>query len=137
MCYSESVSIAFPNSIDSKERPPSAPDLNSLDYSVWLILELRTCLKSHNTWILWKKPLQKAWSEFGASYLLATVDPFPTFSIVLQQKKISSKIKVYNCFWGVINIFVNPISKQNQTLVLSADILVTVILVHPVEKNVN
>ncbi|GFS57501.1 DDE_3 domain-containing protein [Trichonephila clavipes] len=38
---------SFPDMISSEEWPPYSTALNPMDYSVWSILEYRTCTKPH------------------------------------------------------------------------------------------
>lgn len=66
----------FPDFIDFNQWPPSSPDLNPLDYSVWSVLEAKACSKSHSSVDSLKKSLQKAWEELDVAYLSATVEDF-------------------------------------------------------------
>ncbi|CAJ0934242.1 unnamed protein product, partial [Mesorhabditis belari] len=59
------------------EWPPSSPDLNPLDFSVWSVLEAEACQKPHKNLESLKKSLLKAWEGLDAAYLVATVDAFP------------------------------------------------------------
>lgn len=43
----------------AKEWPPSNPDLNQLDYSLWTELELKACHKSHQNLDYLKRALTK------------------------------------------------------------------------------
>ncbi|GFX58626.1 uncharacterized protein TNCV_418051 [Trichonephila clavipes] len=44
----ERCKVNFPD-ISSEKWPPYTPDLNSMDYSVWSVLESRACTKPHKT----------------------------------------------------------------------------------------
>ncbi|GFU28768.1 uncharacterized protein TNCV_469241 [Trichonephila clavipes] len=56
----ERCKVSFPAMISSEEWPSYTPDLNTMDYSVWSILESRACTKPHKTLdslkqlLLWK-----------------------------------------------------------------------------------
>ncbi|EYC39473.1 hypothetical protein Y032_0655g1201 [Ancylostoma ceylanicum] len=67
----------FPGFISFGEWPPNSPDLNPMDYSVWSVLEAKSCSKPHQTVESLKQDLQKAWDELSSDYLRATVDAFP------------------------------------------------------------
>ncbi|CAJ0935859.1 unnamed protein product, partial [Mesorhabditis belari] len=67
----------FSDFISFNQWPPSSPDLNPMDFSVWSVLESQACAKSHKTVESLKKALQKAWEAIDPQYLLATVDAFP------------------------------------------------------------
>lgn len=63
--------------IDSfHEWPTNSPDLNSTDYTVWLVLEAITCRKPHRPVDALKVARQKAWDELDAVYLGAAVNAF-------------------------------------------------------------
>lgn len=66
----------FPDFIAFNEWPPSSPDLNPMDYSVWSVLEAKACEKPHKNIDSLKKALIKAWDDLDVSYLRATVDSF-------------------------------------------------------------
>ncbi|CAF1209889.1 unnamed protein product [Didymodactylos carnosus] len=59
------------------EWPPSSPDLNPLDYSIWSILEEKACAKPHPTVESLKRALIKAWDEISVETLKKVVDDFP------------------------------------------------------------
>ena len=67
----------FPDFIDFNQWPPSSPDLNPMDFSVWSVLEAKACSQRHLTIDSLKKSLLKAWDELDLAYLSATVDAFP------------------------------------------------------------
>lgn len=67
----------LPDFIDFNQWPPSSPDLNPMDYSVWSVLESKACSKAHSSIDSLKKSLQKAWDDLDVQYLSATVDAFP------------------------------------------------------------
>ena len=47
--------------ISKDEWPPSSPDLNSMDYSVWSNLETRVCAKPYKSLKSLKTSLMKEW----------------------------------------------------------------------------
>nr|pir hypothetical protein C27H2.1 - Caenorhabditis elegans [Caenorhabditis elegans] len=67
----------FPDFIAFNQWPPSSPDLNPMDYSVWSVLEAKVCSKPHRNIDSLKDSLKKAWDELDINYLRATVDSFP------------------------------------------------------------
>nr|pir hypothetical protein F26H9.3 - Caenorhabditis elegans [Caenorhabditis elegans] len=67
----------FPDFIAFNQWPPSSPDLNPMDYSVWSVLEAEACSKPHRNIDSLKDSLKKAWDELDINYLRATVDSFP------------------------------------------------------------
>lgn len=67
----------FPGFINFNQWPPSSPDLNPMDYSVWSVLESKACKKNHSSIDALKKSLEKAWNELDVSYLSATIEDFP------------------------------------------------------------
>lgn len=67
----------FPDFIAFNEWPPSSPDCNPMDFSVWSVLEAKACSKAHKTIDSLKNALKKAWDDIDVDYLRATVDSFP------------------------------------------------------------
>ena len=53
----------FPDLISPMEWPPYSPDLNLLDYSVWNILETKTCVRAHNDLEALKQSLIREWAK--------------------------------------------------------------------------
>ena len=56
--------------------PPSSPDLNPMDFSVWFILETETCSSSHDNVDALKSSLVKAWAKMPQKKLRAAVESF-------------------------------------------------------------
>jgi len=67
----------FSNVWDRDVWPPNSPDLNSLDYSIWSILESRVYATRHASLDLLKAALTKAWNEITVEELEGMVDNFP------------------------------------------------------------
>ncbi len=65
-----------PDFITAKQWPPSSPDLNPLDFSIWSLLEAKACAKPHTSIESLKKALTKAWTEISPSVLEKVVDSF-------------------------------------------------------------
>uniref|UniRef100_A0A914E7I6 Tc1-like transposase DDE domain-containing protein n=1 Tax=Acrobeloides nanus TaxID=290746 RepID=A0A914E7I6_9BILA len=61
--------------ITREEWPPNSPDLNSLDYAVWSIMEEKACAKPHKDVESLKRALIKASDEINV--LEKIVDNFP------------------------------------------------------------
>ena len=53
----------LPAFISKEEWPPSSPDLNPLDFSLWAILEAKACAKEHTNLEALKRSLIKAWES--------------------------------------------------------------------------
>ncbi|KAI6648985.1 Transposase [Oopsacas minuta] len=62
--------------ISKDEWPPSSPDLNPLDYSVWANLESRACAKSHNSLESLKVSLLSEWQKIPQEELRKAVHQF-------------------------------------------------------------
>ena len=57
----------------SKESwPPSSPDLNSMDFGVWSMLEYKACATSQKNIDALKHSLKKSWNEISPETLHAT-----------------------------------------------------------------
>ena len=57
--------------------PPSSPDLNPLDYSIWGILETRVNAKRHNSIESLKATLLKEWDRLSMENERAAIDIWP------------------------------------------------------------
>ena len=53
----------FSNVWSKKMLSSASPDLNLLDFNIWLILEAEACAKTHNTIEGLKVSLKKAWAK--------------------------------------------------------------------------
>lgn len=63
--------------ISKEEWPPSSPDLNPMDYSLWSILEADACsVPCQNIQVL-KRKLSKCWDEISLEVVRAAIDAFP------------------------------------------------------------
>jgi hypothetical protein len=56
--------------------PPSSPDLNPLDYSVWSVVESKACRTSHANVDELKASIVKAWRSMTKAYLVKTCRQF-------------------------------------------------------------
>lgn len=68
----------FPSFITSAEWPPYSPDLNPMDYSVWSILEARTCSKRHKSLESLKQSLRREWDRLSPEELRPIAENFKT-----------------------------------------------------------
>ena len=72
--------------ISKEEWPPSSPDLNLLEYSIWGILQTRACAKPHKS----LKPLQSAlvreWQRMPQKELRDSVGQFRRLSTVVKKR---------------------------------------------------
>eukprot|EP00800_Vazella_pourtalesii_P015855 TRINITY_DN4383_c0_g1_i5.p1 TRINITY_DN4383_c0_g1~~TRINITY_DN4383_c0_g1_i5.p1 ORF type:complete len:293 (-),score=7.56 TRINITY_DN4383_c0_g1_i5:556-1434(-) len=67
----------IPDFISKEEWPPSSPDLNPMDFSIWSILETKACEKSHSSVEALKKSLLREWVKIPQDTLRAAVEAFP------------------------------------------------------------
>ena len=67
----------IPDFISKEEWPPSSPDLNPMDFSIWSILETKACAKSHSSVEALKKSLLREWVKIPQDTLRAAVEAFP------------------------------------------------------------
>ena len=67
----------IPSFISKEDWPAWSPDLNSLDYSIWSILEKRVCSTPHQTLESLKAKLIKEWDAIPQEMLRATCKSFP------------------------------------------------------------
>ena len=56
--------------------PPSWPDLNPLDLSVWSLLEVKVCSVAHLSIDALKQSLQREWAKIFQEELRASVENF-------------------------------------------------------------
>ena len=54
--------------------PPSSPDLNPMDFGIWLILERKACAVSHSNVEKLKKKLKESWAKIESETIRATCD---------------------------------------------------------------
>jgi len=58
--------------------PPSSPDLNPLDYSVWGVLKAKACKTSHPSVEALKVSIAKTWRTLSKAYIIKTCKSFRT-----------------------------------------------------------
>ena len=56
--------------------PPSSPDLNPLDFSIWSMLKKDACCSEKLSVNHLKKSLQKAWADISQKKICAAVEVF-------------------------------------------------------------
>jgi transposase len=56
--------------------PPSSPDLNPLDYSVWSVVESKACKTSHNSIKDLMASITKTWRYMSKAYIVKTCQQF-------------------------------------------------------------
>ena len=67
--------------------PPSSPDLNQLDYSIWGILESRVNTKRHTSIESLKVTLLREWDKLSMKSVRAAIDAWPKrLNAVVEQK---------------------------------------------------
>ena len=54
----------------------TSPDLNSLNFNIWSILEAEACAKAHDTVEGLKVSLKKAWAKISQEKLRVSVESF-------------------------------------------------------------
>ena len=75
------------NFISKNEWPPSSPDLNPLDYSVWANLETRACAKPHKNVESLKNSLLHEWQKIPQEELRKSIQEFrPRLQAVVGKK---------------------------------------------------
>ncbi|KZC05885.1 hypothetical protein WN55_06674 [Dufourea novaeangliae] len=62
----------------STEWPPYSPILNPMDYSIWSILEARTCAKRHKSLKALKESLRREWNKILMTELRRVSENFTT-----------------------------------------------------------
>jgi inhibitor of nuclear factor kappa-B kinase subunit alpha len=70
----------------SKETwPPSSPDLNPLDFSIWAYVQARACAHQHSNIESLKESVSKEWSKMPASYIRTVCSKFrPRIEAVIE-----------------------------------------------------
>ena len=67
--------------------PPSSPDLNPLDYSIWSILEAKVNAQRHYTIESLKASLLREWDQLSIENVRAAIDVWPKrLKAVVNQK---------------------------------------------------
>ena len=66
-----------PDLISPQEWPPSSPDLNPLDYSIWAILEKRACRKLHRNLATLKASLRREWARLDLETIENAINSWP------------------------------------------------------------
>lgn len=67
----------FADFITKLEWPPSSPDLNMMDYSIWSILESTACAEVHTSIESLINALRRAWDGISQDVIDRAVDQFP------------------------------------------------------------
>ena len=65
-----------PDFISSAEWPPSSPDSNPPDYSLWSILEAKACSTTHKSAESLRGALSREWNKNPNEHVRASVDSF-------------------------------------------------------------
>ena len=67
--------------------PPSSPDLNSMDFGIWSILDQKFCAVSYSSVEVLKQKLTKSWAKIDAETVRATCDQvIPRLRRVIKEK---------------------------------------------------
>ena len=66
----------LPDCWDKEIWPPSRPDLNPMDYSVWAWIEERACSKPHGSVTSLKSSIKKEWSLMSEEYIKTVCSRF-------------------------------------------------------------
>lgn len=56
--------------------PPSSPDLNPLDYSIWRVMKAKACSKRHPSTASLRQTLTRTWREMDPHYIIRTCRAF-------------------------------------------------------------
>lgn len=77
----------LPDFIPSSKWPPSSPDLNPLDYSIWGILEARVNAKSYTSIEALKATLLREWENLSMKNVRDAIDSWPRrLNFVIKKK---------------------------------------------------
>lgn len=68
----------FPDFIRKDEWPPSSPDLNPLDYSIWSILSSKVNAQAHGSVESLKQAITDAFNELDQEMINRAVDAWPS-----------------------------------------------------------
>ena len=52
--------------------PPSSPDLNPLDYTVWSVVEFKACVQPHANVAALKTSMNREWAKISEAYIRRT-----------------------------------------------------------------
>ncbi|KIH62421.1 hypothetical protein ANCDUO_07296 [Ancylostoma duodenale] len=72
--------VGFARTCPTSSMPIEAcelPDLNVMDYFVWVILEEKACAKRYGNLDALKSSIKKAWEEIPQETLRAAVESYP------------------------------------------------------------
>ena len=69
--------MKFQGFLSKEEWPPSSPDLNPMDFSIWSILQEKACSKPHRNVESLKKSLVKEWANIPQEKLRISVEAVP------------------------------------------------------------
>ncbi|CAD6184127.1 unnamed protein product [Caenorhabditis auriculariae] len=75
--YWEVASRQFSEFISDADWPASSPDLNPMDYAVWIYLTEKVSSKNYPSIKALKTALIKKWDEIDDDYLRAVIDAYP------------------------------------------------------------
>ena len=56
--------------------PPSSPDLNPFDYSIWAYVQAKACENSHPSVASLKSSITKAWNSMSVTYVTKVCSRF-------------------------------------------------------------
>ena len=70
------VQSQFARFFEQENVAPASPNLNTLDFNIWLILEAEACAKTHNTIEGLTVSLKKAWAKIQQEKLHVSVESF-------------------------------------------------------------
>ena len=83
-----------PTWISKKKWPPSSPDLNPLDYSLWSILESEACSKPSLSIKALKLKLMKIWEKIPMEIVHASINDFSRRLHAVVKESILNKVCV-------------------------------------------
>ncbi|KAI6654598.1 hypothetical protein LOD99_994 [Oopsacas minuta] len=68
----------IPDFISKEEWPPSSPDLNPMDFSLWSILETNACATSHKSIKSLRTSLSREWAKSRRKSCVPLSSPSPS-----------------------------------------------------------
>ena len=82
--------------------PPSSPDLNLMDFTVWSILDSNACLSYHQSVMLLKAKLKHCWDKISPQTICASCNQFTDrWRRVVEAKEGYNEKKLFHCYIAI------------------------------------
>ncbi len=76
-----------PGFVDKEGWPPSSPDINPLDFYLWLVLEDKVCHKYYSNTSKLRAALVKTWDQIPQDVICAAINAVPLHARCVVQTK--------------------------------------------------